>query len=175
MTEKPKNRRRGDFMKEETQKAVFLGLAIAVLLAITALATGVPVTKKGTGTMDVEVSFVVTDATSGDPIGNAIIKLREGDSEDDAASAEQIVLSTDRSGIARQVIRKCRVYGSSGVLENETVVALPRWDCEVRADGYSEVSGNVYQLKRRPVAECEGELAKVSVPIRMVREHEEVR
>jgi len=55
-------------MKEETRKAVFLGLAIAVFLAVTVVATGVLVTKKGTGTMDVEVSFVVTDATSGDPI-----------------------------------------------------------------------------------------------------------
>lgn len=162
-------------MKEETRKAVFLGLAIAVLLAITVVATGVLVTKKGTGTMDVEVSFVVTDATSGDPIGNAIIKLREGDRLDNATPAEEIVLRTDRSGIARQVIRECRIYFSRGAFENETVVALPRWDCQIRADGYSGVSRNVYQLQRRPVAECEGELAMVSIPIRLMRELEEVR
>lgn len=162
-------------MKEETRKAVFLGLAIAVVLVITVVATRVLVTKKGTGTMDAEVSFVVTHATSGETIGDAIIKLREKDGEDTPASAEELVLTTDEGGVARQVIQECQIYFARGLLENETVVALPRWDCEVRADGYSEVFGNVYQLKRRPVAECEGELAKVTVPIRMVRKHEEVK
>jgi hypothetical protein len=162
-------------MKEETRKAVFLGLVIAVFLSITVVATGVLVTKKGTGTMDVEVAYVVTDVPSGDPIGDAIIMLREGNGEDNAASAEQIVLRTDRSGIASQVIRKCRVYGSSGVLENETVIKLPSWALEARADGYPVVAGNLDELEPRRLTEREGKLAMVLIPIRLMREHEEVK
>ena len=97
------------------------------------------------GHTDLEIEFVVTDATTGHPVEGAEVAVRPDgglyQERDEAAFA----LRTDAAGTARRVCHSSMCFGTqSGLGFTDTyVVHLPWWDVRVSAAGCEPV-GNFF-------------------------------
>ncbi|WP_088253405.1 hypothetical protein [Fimbriiglobus ruber] len=90
------------------------------------------------GHTDLDVTFVVTDAVSGEPVRGAEIEIQSNDHPNTEDAEREFLLVNDTSGIAR---RECPWTTCSGAqsglyFTNTYVVHLPHWCYRAGAVGY---------------------------------------
>ncbi len=81
------------------------------------------------GSIDLEIESVVSDASTGQPIPNALVEVdSEGGLYADSKRS-RFHLQTDEVGIARRLCRSCRCSGRQSNLRFTDIfsVALPCW------------------------------------------------
>ena len=149
---------------------VFGGFAILVAGLVAFITLGQ--TSKWVGHTDLEVRFVVTDATTGKPIPNAIIHIHTepGGFCNDPPQPE-FTITTDEIGHAKQLATNCMCFGSKGRFEDTFASRLPMWSYHATATHYSTTNAayldrieNAKQVKR-------GDLfATLAVSIRLRKE-----
>jgi len=138
------------------RKLLLIGVAEIALIALIAIAPSLLTVQKWVGRTDIEVSFVVTDAETGQSISDATIHVRAnrgGFCEDQ--EARNFTLLTDAQGVGRVVCKQCMCFGSRGTFEDTFASHLPPWLYHATAAGYAdgepawlEVEENVARLRR---------------------------
>ena len=90
------------------------------------------------GSTDVAIQFVVTDAETGVPIPNAVIRVHaETGGFCEECDEREFKVQTDQSGTGTHVCKRCMCYGSESVFENTFGVHLPEWCYRAKASGYA--------------------------------------
>ncbi len=121
--------------KPATQRLVVLALAAIVVASLAYFASDHSL--KWVGHTDLEVTFVVSDATTGQPIPHATIHIR---AEPGGFCADpfhpEFSITTDKHGHARQLSTSCLCFGSKGRFQDTFGSHLPRWSYHATADGY---------------------------------------
>jgi hypothetical protein len=89
------------------------------------------------GPTNLEVSFVVTDVATGEPIPGARIEVQSDDRFCEEKEREEFVLFADAKGVARQVCRSTCFGTESPLKFRDTFgVHLPWWQFRAIAEGF---------------------------------------
>ena len=121
------------------------------------------------GGTDLEIEFVVTDATTNAGILGAKIAVLEGPSTFCRPSGPFDIF-TDADGKARRLCKDCMCFGTQGPGVNTFVVHLPSWVIRFSASGY--VTSDFFYLddvEHARRAKRGKEHATLSVPIQLTR------
>lgn len=90
------------------------------------------------GGTDLEIEFIVRDAETGEPIKEALIRIRAesgGFCKDE--DEREFCLLTDGQGRVKHLCEQCMCFGTQSRTKDTFVVHLPWWWFEVSAPGYS--------------------------------------
>src|SRR5262249_1479849 len=119
------------------------------------------------GGKDLAITFVVTDAVTGEPVAGAILDIRpEEYNEYTARGDKPFELVTDAAGLAQCVYKNCNTSGMDSLWKHSFHLYVPGWSIRARAPGYSE-SEPIYlnSLQHGPQV-CRGqEVATLTLPV----------
>ena len=152
--------------KAALYKSAALGGTALLVLGIIALLT-VGQSMKWVGHTNLEVSFIVTDIRTGQPIANAIIHVRaEPGGFCEEPDTLEFTVATDDKGFAKHLCKSCMTLGSKSLFENTFFVHLPLWWYHVTADGYSETNPEYLDLPKNASRVRRGKTtATITIPI----------
>ena len=128
--------------------------------------------QKWVGTTDLEVSFIVTDATTGQPIPNAIVQIRSeaGGFSDDRESRD-FMIAADSRGYAKRVCTNCMSFGSRSFFEDTFGVHLPWWWVSAKAIGYSDSEPEYIDVRENQKEVQRGKsFATIAIPLRLKKD-----
>jgi hypothetical protein len=123
------------------------------------------------GGTPLEITFVVTDADSGQPIANAKIEvIHQEYSFCEPRMDVPFTLLTDRKGIAKYFAKVCPCSGTETWTQNTFVVYLPGWHIQFSAHGY--VRPDIFFLdepeqQKRVQRRHRNEPTRLKVPIQL--------
>jgi hypothetical protein len=126
-------------------------------------------TVRWVGSTDLEVEFVVVNATTGVPVPGATIDVHSEGGIYEERQPQDFALVTGPDGRAMRLCQGCQCFGTSGWNIDTYVVHLPWWHYRVSARGYCpteltelDVPANVRKVRRgKPAAKL-----LVEVPLR---------
>lgn len=125
--------------------------------------------RKWVGRTDLEVTFVVLEAATGQPIPHATIHIRAQPGGFCADPPQrEFSITTDKHGHTRQLATSCLCFGSEGRFQDTFGSHLPRWSCHATANGYTATNPtgmDVPENERR--VQCGVPFATLSVPIQL--------
>jgi hypothetical protein len=136
--------------------------ALLGLLALPALAT-----TRWVGSTDLEVEFVATDATTGQPVPGAEVEVWSGGGFYEEREPREFRLAADPDGRAAYVCRGSMCFGTSSLFTDTYCVHLPHWWFRVSAPGYEAtepIDLDVLEY-RRAVRKVGPRGAKLVVPV----------
>jgi len=146
---------------------IFATVAILVVGLVAFFTFGQTI--KWVGHTDLEVSFVVIDADTGQPVPNATIHIRaEPGGFCEEPQQPEFTITTDENGHAKQLATNCMCFGSKGTFEDTFASHLPQWSFHATATGYSATDPaflNVLETARQ--VQRGDPLATLSIPIRL--------
>lgn len=118
-------------------RAKFVLIASGILIALIACSLPLLSVAAWVGFKDVEISFVVRDAVTGQPVPNAEIGIRQesGGLCNDRESGN-FSLNCDGVGRASHLVQRCMCYGKSGYFVDSFGMHLPHWWYRAEAPGY---------------------------------------
>jgi hypothetical protein len=145
--------------------AIFFVLAVLLLSAVTRFLHWNRVIY-WVGSNDVEITFVVTDAATDEPIQAAVIHVHVGEGGFcDERDTKDFALTTDEAGTVKRISKQCMCSGNLGRGRDSYGTHVPRWLFEVSAPGYHTNQTIDLDIYSRSVKR--GELAG-GIPARLV-------
>jgi len=144
---------------------MLFGFACAGILAFITLGQ----TAKWVGHTDVVVTFVVTDAATGELIPDAVIKVWSNASTlNQVFDQPEFVIQTNDAGVATPNKIRCMCCGSEGVFENTFAVNLPEWCFLAKAPSYASSDLQFLGTEEHRKSVRRGKpYATVTVPVRL--------
>ncbi len=121
---------------------------VAGLIAVVAALLCWPAiqTVRWVGTTDLEVEFLVLDATTGAPIPGAVIDVHSDGGFYEERDPQDFALVTGSGGRARRLCRDTMCCGTSGWNIDTFAVYLPEWYYRVAAPGYRPTEETALQV-----------------------------
>ncbi len=146
---------------------VFGGAALLVLGVVALIPFGQ--SAKWVGHTDLQVRFVVSDATTEQPVPQAIVHIRaEAGGLCDDGGERKFTITTDENGHATHLCKGCMCFGSKSIFEDTFAVHLPHWWFHATAAGYSGTDPRFLDAsKNAPQVQRSKGLATITVPIRL--------
>lgn len=91
------------------------------------------------GRTDLEIEFVVTDATTGSPIHNAPVEVQTAEEGLHAEYEPILTSSTNSNGVVQTLQHDTRSFGKQSLLglNDSFFVHIPQWRFRVNAEGYA--------------------------------------
>lgn len=125
------------------------------------------------GGTDLEVEFVVVEASSGNRVQGARVEVKSDGGFYEEKEPQEFVLAVDAGGVARKVCRNTMCFGTgSGLGVTDTfAVHLPFWIFRVTAPGHESsqwIDLDVPAYGRQVRRVCPGQ-AKVVVPVSLAK------
>jgi hypothetical protein len=155
---------------------VFLLLLAAIAAALTFcyLAPSSPHGVYWVGFRDLEVTFVVTDAETGDLIAGAQIDIPKNEPSFCSDCEGPYTLVTDTQGSVRRTAKHCMCFGYSGrswFRRLETYGShAPDWEFQVSSPGYRRSEWiSLHEQEFRRTIQRGGEFATMDVSVRLQR------
>jgi len=121
------------------------------------------------GSTDLEVTFVVADASTGKPIPNARVEIQSEGGLYEERDRQEFVLVAAADGIARKECRSSMCFGTQSRLRftDTFVVHLPSWRYRVVAQGFQSAEWadlDVLEFRRQVKRDAPGK-AKLVIPV----------
>jgi hypothetical protein len=120
------------------------------------------------GFTDVEITFVVIDADTGQPIPGATVQVHSEGGFCEDQEVKDFRLTTDPEGVAARRCRECMSFGRANPLlpyRNTFGVHLPLWEFGVSAPGYAS-SGKAWVGDYGPARRRKADAAlAINVPL----------
>jgi hypothetical protein len=114
---------------------------VAVVLGIVAALPPLAHSIKWVGRTDLEVQFVIIDASTGQPVPNANVFVRaEPGTLYESNDSREFTITTNNIGQAKHLCRNRRSWGSESAFEDTFAVELPSWWFHVTATGYVDTA-----------------------------------
>jgi len=149
--------------------------SLRTLLIVVTLVAGLLVAWRVTklihwvGKTDLQVSFVVTDAQTGQPIPQATIHIRvEPGGFCDDRGPREFTITTNDKGHAKHLCTNCMSFGSNGIFRDTFGIHLPWWWFHTTAAGYFDSDPAYLDTldNARPVRSRQS-FAIVTIPIQL--------
>jgi hypothetical protein len=121
------------------------------------------------GRRDVEVTFVVTDSVTGQPVPGATVRVHEWN--DYSERETDFRLTTDSGGTATCLCRHCRAWGTKPLfLRGTFAIRLQSWSFQASAPRYASGERSQFTLETlRAVRRAEDDGGTLTVPLVLER------
>jgi hypothetical protein len=127
------------------------------------------------GHADLEITYVVWDSTTGQPIPNARILVdAERGGLCDPCGEKQIVLVTGPDGAVRKTARNCMCFGAGDIFSSTWATHVPPWIYHVEATDYQPSEKTDLWPVRHLVKRPSGidNVAHLEVSVRLIRKQQ---